>query len=367
MIKIKKVLNFKILLLMISAVFLHIANSYPYSDSLRVSVSEQVEKRMGDTMIRLTNALPFKIINVPVMNSAEEMLAFIHKWEGYRFCIYLAYKDAEGWESSTSRRYMNKVLPGLIYLPVSIKKGDNEALERVYQICMEEDVIVAINHTQPHKNNLIARKLFAIQDENFDFLVKDKDNKFVALNLNGDAFSNWFLDEIGSYEGRDVVLLGVGGAGESIARNIIKYNPRAVYLIDITPKEQLKAELGDNVYYFSDIKEIASRVDGAKGIIFIFTAGKGFGEGLQDSLIFLEKYRNKSGIFVDIRPFLVLDTVEKTRELGWRAYTGNGMNARNDYVMLMKIAEKIDIACPPFIAFKQEVDKNSVFNINTSI
>lgn len=91
---------------------------------------------------------------------------------------------------------------------------------------------------------------------------------------------------------------------------------------------------------------------------FLNCAGK---EGVDDSLVVevLKKYGNQNNIFVDLRPHLDIDIVSHAKELGWTSYTGHGMNARNDYTLLTKIAEIINATPPDFSDFKELVAKAS--------
>ena len=65
-----------------------------------------------------------------------------------------------------------------IYLPVNIKKGDFDSIREVYKLAENEEQIVAINQTQPHKSNPVQKKCFFGPDipQNVDSLIKDKNN-----------------------------------------------------------------------------------------------------------------------------------------------------------------------------------------------
>ena len=58
-------------------------------------------------------------------------------------------------------------------------------------------------------------------------------------------------------------------------------------------------------------------------------------------------------------PHLEIDIVNKAKNLGWKVYTGHGMNARNDYSLLTKISELIGIVPMSFNKFKKLVAKAS--------
>lgn len=294
------------------------------------------------------------------MNSVGELREFIAKYKGSKFCLYLGYKDKDGWDRSTSRVYMNQVLPDLMYIPVSIVKDDNASLKSVYEIAGENDDIVAINQTQPHKSNPVLKEFFKGENlpANVDALIKDSNKKIQLFDLNGPSFVGWFKDEVSALEGKTVIVFGVGGVGEPIARRISAEKLNELILVDIVGKDKLKDELSGTgkVVLLSSLKDL--EISNHKNIVFINCAGK---EGADDSLVseVLKKYGNEDNIFVDLRPYLDIDIVSRAKELGWRSYTGHGMNARNDYSLLTKIAEIIRATPPEFAEFKELVARAS--------
>src|SRR3989344_8283060 len=174
---------------------------------------------------------------------------FLVKQEDAKFVFYLAHKDSDGWEKSTSRVYMNQISPSLIYLPVDIEKDDLESLREIYKIAQENNQVVAINQTQPHKSNPIVKELFQHLTNvpaNIDSIVKNQNGELIPFNLNGPAFVDWFVDEVGSVEKNTVILVGVGGAGESIAREVARNRPSELLLIDLMDKQPLAQELSSS-------------------------------------------------------------------------------------------------------------------------
>jgi len=296
---------------------------------------------------------------VPVCNSVKEVIAFLETHKGSKFCLYLAYKKPEDWDKSTSRVYMNQINEKLIYLPINIEKDDLRSIEGVYKLSEENHQIVAINQTQPHKSNSVLKQWFAGQNipTNVDSLVKDKYGRLQLFDLNGPSFTGWFKYEVSDFKNKHVIILGVGGVGEPIARKVIENNPSKLFLIDKFSKEKLCEELSEigNVEYSSNLDQISLDEN---EIIFINCAGK---EGVDDSsaINLLIKFKFKDNIFVDLRPHLNIDIVEEAKKLGWKAYTGYGMNARNDYSLLTKICEIIDVTPPSFQKFKELVAKAS--------
>ena len=64
-------------------------------------------------------------------------------------------------------------------------------------------------------------------------------------------------------------------------------------------------------------------------------------------------------VFVDVRPYLEIDIVEEAKRFGWRGYTVNGMNVRNDYQLLSGISEYLDKELIDYSDFKKLVDAAS--------
>ena len=208
---------------------------------------------------------------IMVCDGIKDLKEFLEKHKNKKICLYLTEKTKEAWDISTSRVYMNQIDDRFIYLPVNIKKGDFDSIREVYKLAENEEQIVAINQTQPHKSNPVQKEWFSSQDipQNVDSLIKDKNNKLQCYNLNGPSFTSWFEDEITHFSDNIVIVFGVGGVGEPIARMIANVNTAKQY--------------------------------------------------------------------------------------GWEAYTGFGMNSRNDYVLLQKIQEITDINIPSFVNFSKLV------------
>lgn len=296
---------------------------------------------------------------IKVCNNIQEVKDFIKMNKEINICLYLAYKEPIEWEISTSRVYMNKIHKNLVYLPINIKKNDFESLKEIYDLSEQNNQIVAINQTQPHKSNSVLKEWFRNKTipDNVDSLIKDQNNKLTCYDLNGPSFTDWFTEDVSTLKNRSVILLGVGGVGEPIARRIAKEGINSLYLIDINSKDNLAKELSNNtkVTYLEKLNEICLEND---SFIFINCTGK---EGGNDNsaVEFLQKYKNMNNIFVDLRPQINIEIVNLAKKLGWDAYTGFGMNARNDYTLLKKISELINIKIPSFEEFKKLVEEAS--------
>lgn len=296
---------------------------------------------------------------IKVCNNIQEVKDFIKMNKEINICLYLAYKEPIEWEISTSRVYMNKIHKNLVYLPINIKKNDFESLKEIYDLSEQNNQIVAINQTQPHKSNSVLKEWFRNKTipDNVDSLIKDQNNKLTCYDLNGPSFTDWFTEDVSTLKNRSVILFGVGGVGEPIARRIAKEGINSLYLIDINSKDNLAKELSNNtkVTYLEKLNEICLEND---SFIFINCTGK---EGGNDNsaVEFLQKYKNMNNIFVDLRPQINIEIVNLAKKLGWDAYTGFGMNARNDYTLLKKISELINIKIPSFEEFKKLVEEAS--------
>ncbi|MEI6477677.1 MAG: hypothetical protein WCO52_01695 [bacterium] len=301
---------------------------------------------------------PYLNTKIPVQHSAKELSTFVEGFPGFKFCIYLAHKDEEGWERSTSRAYMNRLFPRFLYVPVDILKEDVDELRAVYSLVTVSPEIVAINQTQPHKSNAVMQEFLEEGDipANVDAIVKDEGGMLVAYDLNGPSFIRWFKDEAGGFESATVLLVGVGGVGEPIARALAYEHTACVYLIDPVSKVELQAELSElmDVEYYTlqhdlDLPETVER------LVLINCAGKEGVEGQSKVEEWLTRYKEKGFIFVDLRPHLDIDIVKKAESLGWKAFTGHGMNAYNDHVLVSKIAELIGGTSPKFEEFRKAV------------
>ena len=291
-----------------------------------------------------------------VCDGLKELKAYLDEHKEVKICLYLAEKTKEAWDISTSRVYMNQIDKKFLYLPVNIKKGDMEAIREVYNIAEEDSRIVAINQTQPHKSNAVQKEWFKGQriPDNVDALIKDKYNKLQCYNLNGPSFASWFEDEVRNFSGNKVIVFGVGGVGEPIARIIANSNLESMYLIDIYSKEDLAKELSKNtnVEYFNNLSKVDFNTNSK--LILINCAGKEGGDDKELKTV-IKQLKDMNHIFVDLRPQLNIEIVNVAKEYGWDAYTGFGMNSRNDYVLLQKIQELTGIKIPSFKEFEKLV------------
>lgn len=310
---------------------------------------DRENEQMNDT------EYPFLHNKIPVVNGVEEFQAFTaqEKYHGFAFCPYIADKDDEGWDKSTSRVYMNQVLPNFLYVPVNITKGDLSALRDFFNFVQDQNNIPAVNITQPHKSSPILRELYlgdANSEANVDTLIRNDEGKLEPYDLNSTAFVEWFKDEVGAFQDKSVILVGVGGVGEPIAKKIAAEKPAKLSLVDVADKTDFATQLHQANVIPVSFEPSLQRAEITDGSIVISAAGKEGATNQSELWLVIQKEMNNA-IFVDIRPQLDIDIVEEAKRHGWNAYTGYGMNARNDYVLLQGIARQIPGATPP--AFEQ--------------
>lgn len=304
---------------------------------------------------------PFLHDKIPVVDGLEGFTSFISGYPRFSFCPYVAEKDAEGWDRSTSRVYMNQVIPDLLYVPVNIPRDDLDALNGFFNFVQGRSDVPAVNITQPHKSSPVLRELYlgdARSERNVDTLIRDDEGRLEPYDLNSAAFVEWYKDEVGPFHARPVILVGVGGVGEPIAKKVAADRPSSLLLVDVADKSALATDLAgaaDVPITFAPSLRSALESGAPEGTILINAAGK---EGATNDSELWELVQKgaRGGAFVDVRPHLDIEIVEEARRHGWNAHTGHGMNARNDYVLLQGIARQIPGASPPsFEEFRQLV------------
>lgn len=303
-----------------------------------------------------SNEYPFSKEKIPVCQSINDLQNFIEEYSTFLFCPYLAYKDEDAWSKSTSRVYMNQVLPNFLYTPINIAKDDINTQKEFFNFIWSNPKVIAINITQPHKSNPILLQKFSNPTINIDTLIRNEKGDMVPFDLNAPSFVDWFNNEVSSFNDKTIIIIGVGGAGEPIAKKISELKPLEIILVDPIDKTNLVRDLETKVKvsYKSNIQSINQDMN-KSNLIVINAAGK---DGADDSSGLQEwlKYNFiKNGIFIDLRPQLEIDIVETAKKIGWQSYSGYGMNARNDYSLVTEIAKVINETPPSFENFKNLV------------
>ncbi len=308
---------------------------------------------------------PFLHNKIPVADGLESFASFAEEYQGFTFCPYVAEKDADGWNKSTSRVYMNQVLPKFLYVPVNIAGGDLDSLSAFFKSVQNRADIPAVNITQPHKSSPVLRELYlgdADSEANVDTLIRNDNGNLAPYDLNSTAFVEWYEEEVGPFKDKPVVLVGIGGVGEPIAKKIAAEKPSNLLLVDVIDKTDFAIHLGE-------VAQVPTSFSGSlrgmlesglpDGVIVINAAGKE-GATNESELWELIQKGAHNGMFVDLRPHLDVKIVEEANAHGWGAHTGHGMNARNDYVLLQGIAKQIPGADPPsFEEFQRLVARAS--------
>jgi hypothetical protein len=223
---------------------------------------------------------PFLHNKIPVADGPEGFASLAEKYSGFTFCPYVAEKDAEGWDKSTSRVYMNQVLPKFLYVPVNIAGGDLDSLDAFFKSVQDRADIPAVNITQPHKSSRVLRKLYlgdAESEANVDTLIRNDEGKLEPYDLNSTAFVEWYKEDVGPFQDRPVVLIGVGGVGEPIAKKIVAERPSSLLHVDVTDKSDFAFHLTEATgvsVVFSASLQGAQELELPENVIVINAAGK---------------------------------------------------------------------------------------------
>lgn len=286
---------------------------------------------------------------IAVCRSLNELRKLLDEHQDKYVCLYLAHKVDAGWDKSTSRVYMNQLWPDFIYAPIDIKKNDNESLIKVWKLAKQNPKIVAINVTQPHKSSPVILRMLGSSQQNVDTLVKNNSGSLRPLNLNGPSFISWLKSIVEDIAGFSYIILGVGGVGEPIARELATFKPRWIWLIDPKDKHAIAGELPSS-QYVSSLAQVELIEEPS---ILINSTGKEGAESHNDLLDVFKKYEQL--IYIDLRPQLSIPEVKMAKQLGLKAYTGYGMNTRNDYTLVEIIAKKIGKKPPSFQEFQRLV------------
>lgn len=305
--------------------------------------------------------MPFAHEKIDVCDGIDGFRAFAERYPGFTFCPYLADKTDDGWAQSTSRVYMNQIIPRFLYVPVNIGKGREGDLAAFFDGVANDPRVVAVNITQPHKSNLVVMAMFAAEQngiENIDTLMRGEDGAMHPYDRDAPAFIGWYNQVVGSFTGANVVMVGAGGAGTPIAQLVARQRPSQMVVVDPSDKSRLVAQLqrDTTVLYTPSLEHITPEWLSGK-LMVINAAGKA---GMSPSLAkLLGDHSSPENVFVDIRPQLKIESVETAEGLGWKAYTGHGMNAHNDHALACAIAERMGVPAPSFEEFRELVAKAS--------
>jgi hypothetical protein len=81
---------------------------------------------------QLTPEFPYAHEKIPVAQGADEFVAFVEKYPDYAICPYVAFKDSSDWDKSTSRVYMNQLLPRFLYVPGEYREEEYGRASEVF-------------------------------------------------------------------------------------------------------------------------------------------------------------------------------------------------------------------------------------------
>jgi shikimate 5-dehydrogenase len=288
---------------------------------------------------------PFSERPPPVCGSVAAIEQLVGCHPGCGVCLYLGDRSPRDWADSLSVRYVNRLLGSLIYVPVNVAAGDREGLREVYRYARAEPRVVAINHAQPHKSSPELRSLVGSSDR-VDFVAREG-GSFRGYDLNGPAFLGWLLTEMPSLDRAAVVLLGVGGAGEAIARAVAARGPAELVLVDPADRSELAASLAETVptrYAAAPPQDTAAP---QRAVVLVNAAGDA---GSDAALGSLAAWQADDRLFADLRVSPPRELLAEARRLGWRAHSGEGMNLHNDHRMLEKLAALAGEKPPTFAA-----------------
>jgi shikimate 5-dehydrogenase len=237
-------------------------------------------------------------------------------------------------------------------VPVNVPKDDQDALDNFFSFVQDRKDIPAVNITQPHKSSPVLRELYlgnAHSDVNVDTLIRNDEGQLEPYDLNSTAFVEWYKDEVGPFQDKPIILVGIGGVGEPIAKKIAVEKPGSLLLVDVSDKTDFAAQLGETTHvetsFNNNLRELME--SGLREDAIVINAAGKEGATNESELWQLIQKGTSNGVFVDIRPHLDIEIVEEAKRHGWNAHTGHGMNARNDYVLLQGIARQIPGATPP--------------------
>lgn len=302
---------------------------------------------------------PFFHNKIPVTYGVEGFKDFISqkRFRDYTFCPFVADKGTGGWPISTSRIYMNQVLPKFLYVPVQIAKGDLRALGGLFKFVQNRDDVPAVNINQPHKSNPVLRDFYGDPEADIDSLIRDESGQLQPYDMNSAAFVDWYEQEVGNFKDKSVVMVGIGGVGEPMAKRIAARQPQQLLLMDIEDKSEFAHRLAKKhrtkVAFTDSLQQLTE--DGLPNETVLINAAGKVAATEESPLRTLVQKGAPGGVFVDIRPHKYIEIVETAKHHGWNAHTGHPMNALNGYILLKGIAARIGAKVPSFDRFRQLV------------
>jgi hypothetical protein len=139
-----------------------------------------------------------------------------------------------------------------------------------------------------------------------------------------------------------------------MAKHIAKQHPKQLTLIDPVDKRSLAESLAATPHLLICLQ--SRPLATCRQVPFLSMPPEKEGATEQSQLgTLLEKHTSPDNIFVDIRPQLEVEIVQKAKTFGWQSHTGHGMNARNDYELLLGITRNLHVDPMSFDDFERLV------------
>lgn len=189
--------------------------------------------------------------------------------------------------------------------------------------------------TMPHKHHIIqylddvedkAKQLGAVN------LVTIEDGRLKGYNTDGDGFVRALTAGNAEYTGKEIFLLGAGGAARGIARSLLDRRISKLYVCNLYHQEAMEM-IGDMKQYTNvpvvyvpfckeEVMEAAAKVK-----LVINATSLGMGGNAADHIPLFDWNRMPSDVvFADIvHSPLVTDFLKKATEYGHRVITGDEM------------------------------------------
>jgi hypothetical protein len=129
--------------------------------------------------------LPFIHDLIPVCYSLEDLIEFTENFPDFDLCLYLylAYKNEDTWAENKKRRYMNKIIPKLLFVPVTINPANLDEIRALSVFVEDKTNIIAMDITDKYAHHPSIDDVFRQHTDMafvYDFLSRQKDGHFVA-------------------------------------------------------------------------------------------------------------------------------------------------------------------------------------------
>ena len=163
---------------------------------------------------------------------------------------------------------------------------DPKHMQHIRDIIKEKE-LDGFNITIPHKETIIpyldeistnAEHIGAVNTVNID------GDKWTGYNTDGIGFVKGLLDNYGSIAGKNILVLGAGGASKGIVAEMMKYTERKISVANRSLERFENWNLDINQYQLDKIKPILNEFD-----IIINTTPVGMNESSDELIIPIEE------------------------------------------------------------------------------